>query len=543
MSESADARELIDRANPDKPGISRWWFVVEVLLLIALFFAVTGVAPPSFNEAHYFAKSKNYWDPTWCANDLFASSGNPHWLFHVTFGAFTEWFSLETTAWIGRFIGWTVVAIGLCFLTRAFTDRAFASVLVAILWIAGVEGFDLAGEWVVGGIEGKVPAYGLLLIAMRLMIDGRWVYVWPLLGIASAFHVLVGGWSVLVAIPLYWYYGREFSSIKTQVLPLMLGGAFAMVGVYPALALTKGVDPSVVAEAAKIYSFERLTHHLLPSAIGWKHYIRHGLLIVATYSILRMLDEHRAFRILRFFSAGMVAIAIAGILIGSFQGVAPDLVAKLLKYYWFRMTDSIVPLVFAMAWIRLPEVVGNRAGFNKVRFDRVRWVVAAVALWAVVDAAIESSRMTVRTETGRVASAIGMNTNSANRQRVVSDWIAVCEWVDRTLPKDEVLLTPRNQQSFKWYANRAEVVNWKDVPQDAEKLVEWSRRFFDVYPLRLGTVRVPVRYADLIRFRQQYGARFMIVDRRYSGESLPLIQVYPQSPYETNATYGVYRLP
>jgi hypothetical protein len=512
--------------------------VVEVILLVALFFAAVGVAPPSFNEAHYFAKSKNYWDPSWCSNDLFASSGNPHWLFHVTFGAFSQWCTLEATAWIGRVIGWTMIAIGLNSLTRAFSDRAFASLGVAILWIGGVESFDLAGEWIVGGIEGKVPAYGLLLIAMRLMIDGRWSYVWPLLGIASAFHVLVGGWSVLIALPLYWFYGRDAAPLKSQLLPLFVGGGFAMIGVYPALALTRGVDPATVTAAAKIYSYERLTHHLLPSAFGLKHYIRHALLIVATLIALRKLHDQKRYRMLRFFTLGMVAIAAVGMLVGALQNVAPDVAAKLLKYYWFRMTDAVVPLAFALAWLQLPEVAKD-----SLRIRRVRWVVTAIALWAVFDAGMESSRMTVRTDSGRIASAIGMNTNSANRKRVVSDWIAVCEWVDRTLPKEEILLTPRNQQSFKWYANRAEVVNWKDVPQDADRLVEWSRRFFDVFPLRLGTVRVTVKYADLIRFRKEYGARFIIVDRRYSGESLPLVQIYPVAPYESNETYGVYRLP
>lgn len=510
----------------------------EVLLLVALFFAVAGVAPPAVNEAHYFAKSKNYWDPSWCSRDIFASSGNPHLLFHLTFGALTQWLSLEATAWIGRLVGWTMIAVGLRAVTRAVTDRPLASLSVAVIWMGGVSGFNLAGEWVIGGIEGKVPAYGLMLLALRMMIDGKWRVVWPLLGLASGFHVLVGGWSVLVAMAIYGWYGNPRSTWRSQALPLLLGGALALVGVYPALAMTSGVASETVAAAARIYSYERLTHHLLPAALDAKWYLRHAILVAVTALALWRLRYDPRVTIVRAFTVGALAIAVLGLAVGTMPVIAPDLAAKLLRYYWFRMTDAVVPLALALAWVQLPS-----AGVRSAFWIGFRVIVIAAALWVLSIETIASTRMTVLTESKRVASAIGMNTHSGNRQRVVSDWVAVCDWVDRTLPQDEILLTPRNQQTFKWYANRAEVVNWKDVPQDADRLVDWSRRFADVFPQRLGTVRVTVRYPDLIRFRKQYGARFMIVDRRYSGLSLPLVQVYPLAPFESNATYGVYRLP
>ncbi|MGV3483181.1 MAG: DUF6798 domain-containing protein [Planctomycetaceae bacterium] len=516
-----------------------WYLAIaEVLLLVCLFFVVSGVAPPAVNEAHYFAKSKNYWDPSWCAGDIFASSGNPHLLFHYTFGALTQWFSLETTAWIGRILGWTLIAIGLRAVTAAVTNRPLASLWVAVIWIAGVYGFNLAGEWVIGGIEGKVPAYGLMLLALRMMIDGKWRMVWPLLGLASAFHVLVGGWSVVIALGVFAGDKRSASSWKSQLVPLCLGGCIGLIGIYPALALTRGVPAEAVTAAARIYSYGRLTHHLLPSALEPAWYVRHTGLIMITAVLLWRLRSDTQLDAIRRFAVGAVLIAVAGLILGTLPAVAPDLAAKLLRYYWFRMTDAVVPLALALALVRLPEAVPESAAEKSLR--RLAMLIAVVIAGF---ASYESTQMTVRTRSGRVASAIGMNTVPQNREQVVSDWIEVCEWVDRTLPRDEVLLTPRNQQTFKWYANRAEVVNWKDVPQDAERLVEWSRRFRDVFPQRLGTVRVSIRYPELIRFRQQYGARFMIVDRRYSTGSLPLVQVYPQSPYETNATYGVYRLP
>ena len=41
--------------------------------------------------------------------------------------------------------------------------------------------------------------------------------------------------------------------------------------------------------------------------------------------------------------------------------------------------------------------------------------------------------------------------------------------------------TPRLSQTFKWYARRAEVATWKDVPQDAAALVAWWNRIQDFF--------------------------------------------------------------
>jgi hypothetical protein len=128
------------------------------------------------------------------------------------------------------------------------------------------------------------------------------------------------------------------------------------------------------------------------------------------------------------------------------------------------------------------------------------------------------------------------------QQQVYRDWLAVCRWARLSSPADEVFLTPRHQQTFKWYAERGEVVNWKDVPQDAESLLEWHRRFQEIFPRRLGQIRVTIRYDELRKFRKRYGTRWMIVDKRICGDQLPLVRLYP-GPGEQNETFAVYELP
>jgi hypothetical protein len=67
------------------------------------------------------------------------------------------------------------------------------------------------------------------------------------------------------------------------------------------------------------------------------------------------------------------------------------------------------------------------------------------------------------------------------RQRF-AEWKNLCRWIRDNTSKEAKFITPRNQQTFKWYAERAEVVTWKDIPQDASGLVEWRRVLSEVFP-------------------------------------------------------------
>ena len=528
----------------------------EVLLLVLLFFVYAGDAPPMVNEAHYLVKAKNFWQPDWCARDLFAASAKAHTTFYWLFGWPTMWFSLSTTAWIGRLVGWIMLAVGLQRLSSRLIPQQFAALGVAVLWIVGIEYGNLAGEWVVGGIEAKVPAYGLLLWGLAELVDRRWSRVWYLLGAASAFHVLAGGWAVVAAMLAWWMTERQRPDRQPLITPaLFLGGALSLFGLVPALALTMGAAAEQSSAAVRIYVYFRLAHHLLPSAFANSWYVRHGMLIAATALAYWYLPGRRqladqqltakevttadrdAWIRLVWFVAGALILAAVGMLVGVLTSYAPNLAAKLLRYYWFRLTDVVVALLFALLIMRLLQ---SSTGMI------VRQSIAAAVLIAAVGLFTYSAA--TRTWTGVPPSVsnrlLGWDADASRQQQrqVFEDWLAVCRWAKAATPEDEIFLTPRHQQTFKWYAQRAEVVNWKDVPQDATSLLEWKRRFHDVFPQRLGTMRVTIQYTQLREYRQRYDARYMIVDRRITGPNLPLVQVYPRQP-EVNRTYAVYRLP
>jgi hypothetical protein len=228
---------------------------VEVLLIVMVFFALAGDPAPRVNEAHYLARMKHFWDPSWCAGDLFLESPDAHGLFVWAFGWVTRWLSLTAIAWVGCVAAWTLLAWAWQWLSWRVVPVPLVSVLGAALWVGLTENAHLAGEWVVGGVEAKCFAYVLVLIAIRAMVDRKWNQVWIALGLASAFHVLVGGWSVIVCGGIWvveqFRGDRPFSAVHDFVamLPgLIVGGLLALLGLVPALALNMDASPEV-AEA------------------------------------------------------------------------------------------------------------------------------------------------------------------------------------------------------------------------------------------------------------------------------------------------------
>ncbi|NND96242.1 MAG: hypothetical protein HKN47_02805 [Pirellulaceae bacterium] len=521
----------------------QWRTIGEVTLLMAVFFVYAGDLAPMVNEAHYLVKAKNFWDPTWCQNDLFAASGKAHTTFYVLLGWPTKFVSLAATAWIGRVIGWLALAVGLQRLSANLMSVPYACVGVAIVWIMGIQYGNLAGEWVVGGIEAKVPAYGFVLMALAELTQRRWERVWPLLGVASAFHVLSGGWSVIAAAIVWLFTERGREDAKPLLSKeLFVGGAIALLGLVPALWLMMGVPRQDAVDAAKIYSYFRIKHHLLPADFQTIWFIRHGVLITATLVLwkwVRLVDDDQRWRRIGWFTIGSVAIASAGLLVGLLPPYLPDLAAKLLRYYWFRLTDAIVPLMFGLLVMRL--TIGDRGtGVQSMRAIGVAVLLVASAL--IVHTSWEKTRLGVPPSASHRLLGWHTDATPAQQRAAFEDWKSACRWARGSTPIDEIFLTPRHQQTFKWYAHRAEVVNWKDVPQDAKSLKEWQRRFVDVFPKRLGTVRVTIKYSELRRYREQYSVRFMIVDRRITGQQLPLVKVYPVG-VESNATFAIYELP
>ncbi len=509
----------------NRTTLPRWLPVVEVALIGLVFFVAAGWPPPEMNEPHYLGKARHFWDPNWIRGDFFLNSHDTHLIFYVTLGWLAKLMSLPTVAWCGRILTWGLLAWAWRRLSWALLPRAGWAVLSAAWFVLLSERFHMAGEWVVGGFEAKGLAYALVFFALGDIVRDRWTRAWILLGIVSMFHVVVGGWAVIAA-GIAWLLTRDGRPRFASMLPgLAVGGLLALPGVLPALALGRGVPNDVVAQANQIYVFERLPHHLWPMGFPLWFVERYLLMFLVWVALCVFVPPQRARARLRGVVIGSLVISFAGLLISLLLLNHPATAANLLRFYWFRLGDALLPVGVAMqgaVFTRQLLTARPRAG---------RLLLAAgllAAAWQLVPLAAERFNPDVPRADGP-----GKVIDHA-------DWVAACEWIRDHTPVDACFLTPRAAQTFKWYAQRAEVVTWKDIPQKPDELVEWWRRMHEVN----GTGQPPparrfyTSLADegaprLQALGRKYGARYVLTS---SEPPLDLPRLY------ANDSYAVYEL-
>lgn len=544
-------------------GWQRW---IEVALVFLVFFVHAAEPVPDVNEPHYLNKARHYWDATWAKGDFFLESADAHVVFYWTFGWITTLVPLAAAAWIGRLATWALMAFAWQRLSATVVPVRFMSVLSAAIFVALTEEADLAGEWVVGGVEAKGLAYFFVLLALERLVRNRWNAAWILLGIASAFHVLVGGWSVLLGL-MVWASSRNRTPFSSMLPGLVCGGAIAAVGLLPAIALSYGESPEIVQEANRIYVFERLPHHLAilsqdPDRLFerlWRHLSGVVALFLLAWLHGRSTKWHDALvpnpidgapadstipdtspseplsRIWRFALAALV-LTMTGIVIELALQERPTLAAAVLRYYWYRMGDFAVPLGVALFAARAGELaLVWRHGHPEPGSSGCR-VAAALTLAALM--AFPAWYLTKVTFSRLADSA--PRTEKSNKVRDWGDWLEATAWIREHTPTDALFLTPRSNVTFKWRTGRPEVVSQKDIPQGARGIVEWHRRMDEVYGHtnefgareyvkslgHQGTTRI-------VEIASAYGADYVLTDtRRILG--LPIVHL--------NDTYAVYRL-
>jgi hypothetical protein len=327
------------------------------------------------------------------------------------------------------------------------------------------------------------------------------------------------------------------------------------------------VPKEISSEAARIYVFERLSHHLVFHRFAAWHQVRYAMLLAAWLPLAWSLRKEANIWGLQLVAGGAVAIGAAGVLIDqSFVMLSQSQnwtpaefqlqAAPLLRYYWFRMSDALVPVAVALAatwWI---------ARLRPARPQMGNWLLILAILAAtanVVDVGYWRSRLPLPGailqprptadsgyrwwfETGLIEAE---QPGAVTADEWTRDWKAVCHWIESNTPEDARFITPRYQQTFKWYAQRAEVANWKDVPQDAVSVAQWKQALDTLYPRDRRHHREDLAAEsdeNLAMLGRYFQAHYIVIDRTRSRRPIGLPRVYPPMR-EDNPSFAVYRVP
>ena len=140
--------------------------LAEIALIFAVF-SLQGAWPvPDVNEAYYLGKAIHYWNPEWLPGDFFMETPDAHGvLFHVRVA-----FALVAAhgAGVDRARS-DLGSAGLGVAAAEFCGRAAGVVLGAHRGAVRLPdgACQMAGEWVIGGVEAKGFAYVLVFLGWR----------------------------------------------------------------------------------------------------------------------------------------------------------------------------------------------------------------------------------------------------------------------------------------------------------------------------------------------------------------------------------------
>ncbi|MBA2117900.1 DUF6798 domain-containing protein [Bremerella alba] len=524
-----------EAGQPQTMMSPRW---IEFGLIVLFFFLLVGPLTPEVNEPHYLSKARHYWNPAWCPSDHFLNSGDAHGVFYWSFGWITTLVSFPAAAWIGRIICWGAIAYSWQRMIAKIDPRPWVGFYAVVAGAIGIIYLHMAGEWLVGGVEAKCFAYAFAFWALGDALSDRWNRAWIFLGVASAFHVLVGGWMV-VCLMFSWLVCPKQRPRLVSILPgLLIGGSISLVGVLPLLLLNGEASPVESSWASYYYVYERLAHHLVVHTFSWQFQVRFALAAIVWAITAWLLRSDDKLRILNGVVAGSVVLVLIGIAIDQiFIVVLQDWLTgtKLLRLYWYRVADVMVPLGLAINAV----VLCRQYRLNAPRLTGV-CITGLVVLVFLAMAFRIGDRWTAMASPADLSSLV---TNP-------KDWEETCYWIRDHTPEDAIFLTPRLQSTFKWYAQRAEVVTTKDVPQDDLKLLQWRERRGDTH-WRSFHNRETLSLAgltedDLRELAEKYGIRFVVVDRALARKDKISIswgfpRVYPVST-EQDSSYEVYEI-
>lgn len=502
---------------------SRAASAVDVVLVWSVVALVAAWPVPDVNEPHYLCKAKHFWEPEWCARDLFLESADSHAVFYATLGSVTHLLPLPTAALVGRFVVWLATAWGWRRLSVVVAPRFGCAALSMAAALAINRWGSMAGEWFIGGLEAKPLAYALVFCALADVLSSRWRAALLWLGAATAVHVVVGGWTAL-AVGFVWLTSRgDRPSLRHLAPALAASAALAAFGLIPGLLLTRGVDAATVDEANVLVVGRRLVHHLYPPDFIGKYgvYFATMYAVYGAWCLVIPADSPR--RRLRWFVVAALGVCGVGLAI-AFAGPGPTpWAARLLKYYWFRLADVAAPIALALELAAIAATSVTAVAPRRQRLGAACSLLLMAGLGAWLLGTVANERRALIAPRGdRLQSPLEH-----------PDWLLMCDWIRRETPTDALFITPRLFQSFKWHTGRAEFATWKDMPQDAASQVEWIHRIDALHQTNyLWFQYMPLE--PLLEICRRYDVDYLLA---YREPTIALPEVY------RNNTFVIYAVP
>jgi len=213
-----------------------------------------------YNEEQYLGYAKQFMDPNWIpASFSMSDFAGSRIVFQFIAGSLLKWMNIESLAFFGRALVFLLMAYLLKQVFRYFNISNLAGLFyLLIIFIPHQSLF--AGEWMIGGLEGKSIAYLFILSGLLSLFRGKYALGLFFAVLATYFHILAGGWFTLVFLIF------RLVSEKT-VFKQMLAGVIYLTATMPLLVyfylgLTEGKAETGSINLDEIYVYYRNPHHI-----------------------------------------------------------------------------------------------------------------------------------------------------------------------------------------------------------------------------------------------------------------------------------------
>ncbi len=432
-----------------------------VLLWLVIVAAVYPFGRYHSNEYDRLPHARQSWDPDWLDQDWYLNRpGNPYQIFEAFLGPLVGVLGFNKGALVGRLVVYATVALALNVFFGTLRLAYAWGLLVAFVFFRHQS--LVAGEWIAGAVEAKTVAYALALLGAAYLIQRRHARGWLCTGAAMSLHMLVGGYAGFCALGTQVLMNRReqrpwWSDLQYSAW-LLLSGGFGLLHIVQRLA----VGPSANSQrAGLIYVICRNPHHLLP--LAWQKWLWILVLILATVLFVRTL-RHSKVRA----QGWMAAYALASVLLFVFGLLLFALrLIPLLKYYWFRFGDVMVPLIglcLVALWMQrgLHRWLYRSDTGKDARHLRIR---ASLAFGAVAIITVSLYQIQVP----RPNNPVPLSDLNAGIDPMLT-------WICNHTEPDAVVLADPLLWDFYLKAQRAMFVSLKHVPNLDEDILAWFER-------------------------------------------------------------------
>ena len=446
-------------------------YLIAAAVAYMLLVACDWGPPIQQNETVYLLRSKYL-----AIEGFVGTNGRTPWLnlsfmFNILLSPLW-WFTREplNVALAARAIIWLPVVYSIARLARQLRVPPLFFIGGFFFWLIGERQSLGAAENIFVSIEAKVCAYGFAFAALTDLICNRVKRAAVFAGAAVLFHILVGGW-FLMGLGFAMLADRRRFSFAQLVTFGLISGVVITPMIIPVLKFQSSVSLAAETATETIYASDnfdadreivkfRNPHHLDPDRVlHWKVALRAAFIVVALIGCLYMTQRDQAATLLIWFTCFLTSLWILAFIAGKAEWYWP------LKFYLFRVGDTIVPLLF---WLCVPAWTFN----TLLRHDSATLAQNLIALtvWTAAMVSVGLGFPSV------VKTKIFDNVD--NWQRPVDRELhAAFDWIRQYTEKNDIfLINPCHfNHAFKLYTDRSVVVDFKVVPHDRRNVVWFDK--------------------------------------------------------------------